>query len=743
MISTHPPPSTAAVGKLKNKTRRLYTLAASILLALFVLLAVSSSLRQSPTIDEPVHLLGGYSYLKWGDYRVNPEHPPVVKMWAALPLLWLTIADPRASSPTWAEILKTEPGGPVYPLAQAMFFRWNDAGKIFFLAKLQMVFVSGVLALFVFIWGRQVFGFAAALVALFIYVLDPNILAHSTIIHTDLPFAAAIFIGCYFFCRALERLTWLDASLAVLLFGVAVVTKHSFIALAAIWFVLGVIKIFSRESWELALFTPSRSADSPSAKLLSLSAIFIVSAVTAYAAIWAVYGFRFDAVPGGGSPLSLTRLPDRPLVESVESFVLTHRLLPEALVAGVLYNLKIWKHAAYLLGQVSEDGFWSYFPIAFAVKTPLPTLLMLVASLFLFWRRKTWHAQVWLLVPVVIYFGLAVLSRFNIGIRHLLPIYPFLFVLIAGTVVQFWRSGGRIARGALAMLGLWYVGSALFIYPNYLAYFNELAGGPRGGHRILIDSNLDWGQDLKGLKPWLERNGGRQAQVIYFGSAEPKYYGIDDFYSAENLAERDRTGVENIELPPYLVISANFLYGGAMFLPEDLAARVARYRSIAPAAVIGHSLLVYQIDPADSRVYADAAAISERKGMFNLAAILLRKSIQLHPADADTRYQLGGVLAQQKKFPEARVQLREAVRLKPDFAAGYLNLGRVAAVEGRLNEAVADFRESVRLRPHDAEAHEHLARTLARQGKMDESRLHFQEAVRLLKQNRSNISNAP
>jgi len=722
----------------ENSDRLGRSVTRAVLATLFLLfgwLAISSSLRQSPTIDEPVHLLGGYSYLRWRDYRINPEHPPLVKMWAALPLLWLDVADPRAAA-TWSEILKTEPGGAVYPLAQAMFFQSSDAAKVFFFGKLQMLVLSSVLALFVFIWARRLLGVPAGLAAIFAYALDPNILAHSMIIHTDLPFAAAVFIGCYFFCRALQRLTWLDGSLAALLFGLAVVTKHSFIALMLIWLMLGMIKIFSREPWELALFTPSRSMATRRAKLFSLCAIFIAAGVVAYGAIWAVYGFRFNAVPGGGSPLFLTRLPERAVVESVKSSILTHRLLPEALVAGVLYNLKIWKHAAYLWGQVSEDGFWSYFPIAFAVKTPLPTLILLAASLLLFWRKKTWRAQILLLVPAAIYFTLAVLSRFNIGIRHLLPIYPFLFVLIGGAAAEFWRSGGRAARSALAMLGLWYVGSAVYVYPDYLAYFNELAGGPRGGHKILIDSNLDWGQDLKGLKPWLDRNGGAQAQLIYFGSADAKYYGIEDFYSAENLAQRDRTGVENIELPPYLVISANFLYGGAIFLPEDLAARLARYRMVAPAAAIGHSLLVFRVDPADARVYADAAAISERKGTFNLAAVLLRKSVQLDPADADVRFQLGGVLAQQKKFPEALAQLREAVRLKPDFAAGYFNLGRVAAAEGRLEEAVANFRESMRLRPQDAEAHESLARTLARQGKVDEARLHFQEAVRLLKKGR-------
>ena len=211
------------------------------------------------------------------------------------------------------------------------------------------------------------------------------------------------------------------------------------------------------------------------------------------------------------------------LVEALRSFILEHRLFPEALVAGYSYNLKIWKHAAYLLGQISQDGFWSYFPIAFAVKTPLPTLLLLVAAtgMWLLKRRRI-SVDYWLLLPALIYFSLAVLSRFNIGIRHILPIYPFLFVLLGGVTQQLWQDGSRGMRAGLLVLGLWYLGASLSIYPRYLAYFNELAGGPKNGHKVLLDSNLDWGQDLKGLKHWMDSNKVQRIQMLYFGIGYPE-----------------------------------------------------------------------------------------------------------------------------------------------------------------------------------------------------------------------------
>jgi hypothetical protein len=172
-----------AKGAGRIRTAIIFTVFAVI----FGFSTITSFIQQSPTIDEPIHLLAGYAYVRWGDFRVNPEHPPFGKIWAALPLMALRIADPRSSSPYWNQILETEPGGPVYPLAHEMFFVRNDATTLFFYAKLQMIVLSMVLAAFIYRWTQQLFGFRAGVIALFLYGLDPNILAHSAIVHTDLP----------------------------------------------------------------------------------------------------------------------------------------------------------------------------------------------------------------------------------------------------------------------------------------------------------------------------------------------------------------------------------------------------------------------------------------------------------------------------------------------------------------------------------------------------------------------------
>jgi tetratricopeptide (TPR) repeat protein len=723
---------------MKSRGRSVSALAFAIFAAIFVFLTISIFIRQSPTIDEPIHLLAGYSYLQWGDFRINPEHPPLVKIWAALPLMMFSINDPRPFSLYWNQILETEPGGPVYPLAQDMFYVRNDAATLFFYAKMQMLVVSVILAVFVYVWSRQIFGIKAAIVALFLYGLDPNILAHSAIIHTDLPFAACFFISAYFFWRALTDLTWSNLLLASLVFGLAAITKHSFIALAPVWLILGLIKVFTADPHHYSL-AGGGLASSRKQKAVLVSAIFFCAVIAAYISVWASYGFRFNAVPGGEASLFMTSGPraQKTIAEVIQAFVVDHRLFPEAMISGYLYNLKIWKHSAYLLGEISPDGFWTYFPVAFAVKTPLPTVLLSALSVGLVLFKKRSAAYAWLIVPPLVYFTLAILSRFNLGVRHLLPVYPFLFVLIGGTVAALWSEGSRVKRGALLSLGLWYLWSSLAAYPHYLAYFNELVGGSKHGHRTLLDSNLDWGQDLKGLKKWLDENAVKKIQLFYFGTAAPKYYGIDDFYSTETLFGEAIAARRQINLPEHLAISVNFLYGGELFLPKEWVELVASYRLGQPVATIGYSIMVYKLNLADPRVYENAAAITARKGALDLARLLVDKALQMDPASANGYLQLGDVLAQQGEWEGATQNFRNAVKFNPELADGHYNLGRILFAQGRVDQAIESFRETLRVKPNHTDAHRNLAQALARQGRIDEAAKHYQEALRILKQGRA------
>ena len=165
-------------------------------------------------------------------------------------------------------------------------------------------------------------------------------------------------------------------------------------------------------------------------------------------------------------------------------------------------------------------------------------------------------------VPILVFLSLAIYSRMNIGLRHILPIYPFLFVWLGGVSAALLRSPSIAKRGAVCFLGLWLVGSCVVNYPDYLAFFNETLGD-RERHEILVDSNLDWGQDLKGLKRWMVDQGVEKIELAYFGTADPAYYGIKAIYepgtwSAILSEPPDST---RLRTAPYIAISATHLVG--------------------------------------------------------------------------------------------------------------------------------------------------------------------------------------
>ncbi len=572
--------------------------ASAIFLCCFVLLfgflAITSFLQKSPTYDESLHLFAGYSYLKWGDFRTNPEHPPLAKILAALPLLAMDIRDPRPASPYWDLIPQQHDYG--WIVSHRMVFLENDAEKLFFFAKLPLLALSALLGLFVYRWAKELYGVQAGLAAAFLYFLDPNILAHSPIIHTDISFSAFFIVGSYFYCRCLESFNWKNLSLASILFGLVAITKFSFVSILPIWFLLGLLKVFSDKPLACSIGNRSEISTRP-AKAVAVAVALASACVTAFVVIWAAYGFRFGAIAGEGTEVfSFSRvLPEGKLAGGLVSFVLGNRLFPESYVYGFLYVTRFMQRLVFLLGEVSESGFWTYFPVAFAVKTPLPTLILLAAAIGLWIHKHRLSSAEWfLLISAVAYFGFAVWSRINIGHRHILPIYPFLFVLAGGAAAKLWSSGKRSVKYGVLVLALWYLWSAIYTYPHYLSYFNEMIGGPSNGFKVLNDSSLDWGQDLKGLKRWMDENGVKKIQLAYFGTADPKYYGIDAVYLPGSILFSSQLGGKSEEVPNYMAVSATYIYGVHSGAP--LAEFYKPLREKQPIATIGHSIFVYRLD---------------------------------------------------------------------------------------------------------------------------------------------------
>jgi len=772
-----------------QKARYIVVGVISAFVLMFCLLTITSFKRENPTVDEPVHLLSGYSILKWGDYRANPEHPPLAKTWAALPLLFLNINQGQPPAPYW-DLIPTDGTLALHTVNAAvqLFFVENDGDTVFFYAKLMMVAVGIVLGLFVFRWSKELFGLSGAIAALGFYTLDPNILAHSSLVHTDIPFTAQFFIGSYFFWRALQRLEYADISLAALCLGLAVITKWAYTVMLFTWVVLVIGRIYSSAPLVGSVLgtTDIQSRWKKTGILVGLLGGMIM---TAYVFIWIAYGFRYAAIPGGGTQLPMEQqLANAHFIRPLVEFLTRYHVFPEAWIYGHLDIFQQLGRDTYLFGENRIGaGFWLYFPVAFLVKTPLPTILVLSAALlcWLFQRDKK-PLGIFLLVPVIIYFGLAVCSRMNIGLRHVLPIYPFLFVLTGGTAAKLWQSQKKALRAVPVLAAVWMMVSTLFAWPDYLSFFNEAIGGSRNGYKVLLDSNLDWGQDIKGLKRWMDVQHVPRIQFLYFGiynAAVPRSYGINADFLPGSWVANDALVREGRALPNYLAISVNHLYG--YFRRTGDEEFVKPFRQLAPVARIGQSIWIYQMDraieqyremvranPQSSENQYYLANLLSHQGVIDEALEHYQYAVKLAPSFAlahnnfanalvkanhieeavaqwrevlelpamsnryDTLFRLGTAIAKTGRLDEAANLLKEVTELQPTFAPAYYSLGSVIAAQGQMGRAVENFRKAVQIDPEFAEARIGLARALSEQGKAEQAYLQFQEAERILKSRR-------
>jgi hypothetical protein len=552
--------------------RALDRLSVALGLALYAALSVGAARYNAATFDEGTHLPAGYTYLAAGDYRLNPEHPPLVKMLAAAPLRLLPVAL-RTDDGAWQARRQWEFG-------RRFLYRWNDADRLLFLGRLPIIGLGLALILAVVWWARRVGGRGAAGIALLLAVLNPDMLAHGSLVTTDMGIALASFLSV----AALERLADRIAPARVLAFAfalsAAVATKFSVLLFVPILALLAACMMVSGSFRETA-----------AARLRVLLAVGAVSLVVVYVVLWATYGFRFFASSDGHAPLLWERVaPSGRLLRTAASAALDHHLLPEAYVLGFLRFFKASAdRPSFLLGQISNDGFWYFFPATFLMKTPVPLLLLMMAALVQLCRERR-RGDYFLWLPPVLYMALVMTRSLNIGHRHLLPIYPYLFILAARAGDGLWASGRTLLRAIVAVLLVWYAAGTLWLHPQYLAYFNELAGGPAHGYRRLVDSSLDWGQDLKALKAWMDRERVAEIKLCYFGSADPDYYGIHgerlpgDLHPAR-IADRIHAG-------DVVVISATHLAG--LYLGDEERALVQRFRDEPPMARVGYTLFVYR-----------------------------------------------------------------------------------------------------------------------------------------------------
>jgi len=592
----------AAVAKFFKGWR--LALWAGILLGAFAAQAIMSMVQKTPTSDETSHLPAGYSYLKTGDYRLNPEHPPLAKMIAAFPLLFLKI-DGRFDSWSWL-------AGDTWNYGWELLYAGNnDAYRIFFWGRLSMVVLSLCLGVLVFFWARKLYGNYAGLFALFLFAFCPNLIAHGSLTNTDLAVTFFLLLALFCFDRALRGLTPLNAALAGLTLGLALLAKFSAPLALPIMAVVAVVRVFDREPLEVHV-KRAAVANVWRAKAVALLALFAVMLVLAYGVVWAGYRFRFSAFADGTQRQLFFPNYFNADASAAYRFLHDNRLLPQAYIEGFQYVGSTMGRRSFLDGERNwspadpeHTAYWPhYFIMTTLYKTPVPMLLFFAAAVCAayWWSRRTWRRETPLIAGMLIYFGVASLTSMNIGHRHILPVIPMAFIFV-GKIAGHLR-GRRLPesvalKAIFGVLLAWYVFGAVSIFPNDLAYFNEIAGGPANGAQHLTDSNLDWGQDLILLKRYMDEHDIKEMHLIYFGSADPRYYGLKYKFLELPIWSRkatmriplsDFSSYKGVRRGEYIAISATLLQES--FAEMRGIAKLFRERT--PVAKVGYSIYVYK-----------------------------------------------------------------------------------------------------------------------------------------------------
>jgi hypothetical protein len=500
-------------------------------------------------------------------------HPPLIREIAAMPLLLMDLVFPHDVE-FWLE----------KQIFQILYMHGYEIERIIFWGRVPIVMLSILLGVYVWRWARELYGRGAGLCALAFYCFSPNILAHSRLVTIDLGSSCFIFIAMYYFWKFMEESTKRNLIIAGMTFGLAQLSKFTGLFLIPIYVCTGLIAIHYRKRMEVKFSIPF-------ARFFSASGVYGKSIFNLGVSVAVIFIIGFLVVGVGYECIGI-RFGDSVSISRVISTYLRE-------LHYVLSHNKIG-HPAFLMGRYSTQGWWYYLVVAFLIKTPIPTLIFLAWSIFAFSRirHNDLAQEYFVLFPVVFIFLISLTNRVNIGLRYILPIYPFIFVCIS-KVMKVKVKRQRIAQMVMIVLGLWYITGCFAIYPDYLAYFNELVGGPDNGYKYLVDSNLDWGQDLKGLKRYMEAHNIEKVKLSYFGTADPAWYGIAYSYLPSPFSPFLRPSGDDFPSsgPTTGIMAVSATYLQNVYFERFKQKRPYRWlKDYSPVDKIGYSIFVYTMD---------------------------------------------------------------------------------------------------------------------------------------------------
>ena len=655
MAQTRPDSEVKVFAWFRNQHNALVAAGVACLLIILALQLLLSVRQQTQTWDEANHIFAGYRSWTHADFGLNPEHPPLLKLLATVPLFSSPLKTPQLDNRYFKEDAFV--GG-------KDFLYQNDAESILLRTRMAPAILTLLLAVIVFFATREMFGTGAAFIALGLLVFDPNLLAHGALVTTDAGLSCFMFASIYAFYRFVKAPSLWRMAIVGIATGLALAVKHTGSLVFPILLLLS--------GYEVIRFQINASRERRAFReITKLAGALTGIVIIATAVLWSFYGFRYAARPSGlelNPPLVEYIKELKPRESGIISAIAHLRLLPESYLYGLA---DVWLTAQYytsfVLGKIYAHGVWFYFPVAFLIKSTIGFLALLLLSIAGIATRRLncWREILFLVIPPIFYLFVALSVGMNIGVRHILPVYVFLAVLIGGATWALIRANFRWAY-VVALLLLVHVGSSLRTFPCYIPYSNELWGGPSQTYKYLTDSNTDWGQQLKAAKQYLDQRGVKDCWFVYFaeGVAEPSYYGIP----CKPLPTISTLWLnEPIEVPPSIdgpvLISASnlsgFEFGPGVLNPYE------QFKQLAPTAVIEHGIFVYD-------------------GHFDLRL-----------ASALSRIQKSQNYLAAQQSSEALAEAQAAVALAPKSVQSQMMLGSVFEVLGQVESARAAYQNAL------------------------------------------------
>ena len=645
--------------KLMVSNRKWIIVFVVVLMAILEGELLLSVRRNSQTFDESAHIYSGYSYWKRGDFGINPEHPPLVKLEAALPLLPTGLPDPPPL-PIHFRAVSAIGGG--------QFLYSNDADSLLFRARAAASIFTLALALLVFLTGYEMFGLGAGLIALALLVFEPNILANGALVATDMGAACFVFATVYAFYRYCKRPSALRLSVCCLATGLALAAKHSTVLLLPIFVILAIFEIARRRSPE------GGTNETHGRRTLRLLGVMAAITVISITILWSFYGFRYAARPDNAqiTPPTADYLKSLkyPAEAGAIGFMERHRLLPEAYLYGMTDIVMISRQGrpAFLLGHNYPNGRWFYFPAVFVIKSTIGFLVLLLMTFAAreIWRRERRRELVFLVIPPILWLGVAMTSKLDLGLRHILPIYPFLIVLAGAVAWMLMRRSRTWAAVVVVLLAL-HVVSSLHTFPTYLPYSNEAFGGPSNTYKVVSDANVGWEGGVKTLQAYLNSRHITHCWFAFNGPYDPAYYHIPcsplpSLFSV--LTGRAQDAVpEQIQGPVFIgsIELTGFDWG-----PDDLNP-YQQFVDMRPSAVLGGEILEFD-------------------GSFQTAKIA-----------ALSHFAIANRLLAQKQVSAALQECKAAEQLDPDFIYPHEVLAPLYAAMKQPDNAMSEYQAALHI----------------------------------------------